>query len=136
MRVESAAVGMAVLLAGVAVFQLALAVGAPWGNMAYGGRAVSAPRSPLPRPYRVMSAVAVLVLVFAVWLVLARAGVASGGSFSDGILRWGPWGIFGYLILNTLANLSSSNNLERWVMGSVSLAAAALCLIVALNAPG
>lgn len=132
--VQKAAVGTALLLAGVAVFQVALALGASWGDVAYGGRAVT-DNGVLPGGYRVMSAAAALVLLLSVWMVLARAGVAPSRPLGDEFLKWATWAVFGFLVLNTLSNLSSRSVVERWGMGSITLVAATLCLIVALNAP-
>lgn len=82
-----------------------------------------------------MSAAAALILVFAAWVVLARAGAAPAGPLGDGFLRWATWVVFGYLVLNTVTNLASSSVVERWVMGSIVTVTAILCLIVALAAP-
>jgi hypothetical protein len=60
--VHKAAIGTTVLLAGVAAFQIALTLGAPWGDISYGGQAETTD-GVLPGTYRVMSAVAVLILL-------------------------------------------------------------------------
>jgi len=123
------------LLAGVAVFQFGLAMGTPWGDMAYGGRALTE-SGVLPNSYRVVSLVSAVVLLLAAWVVLARAAAAPTGPLSAGFLRWAIWVVFGFLVLNTFSNLASQSNAERWVMGSITLIAAILCLIVARKAPG
>ena len=87
-----------------------------------------------PTVYRAMSAGSALVLVFAAWIVFARSGAGLAGPLGDGLLEWGTWVIFGFLVLNTLANLASRNPTERWLMGSITSVAAVLCLIVALSA--
>ncbi|HVD31406.1 MAG TPA: hypothetical protein VNE19_06810, partial [Methylomirabilota bacterium] len=53
----------------------------------------------------------------------------------DRLTRWSAWGIVGFLILNTLANLSSSNAVERWVLGGITLVLVILCGVVALRGP-
>ena len=129
---QVAAVAGAVLLAGVAVFQIALAAGAPLGDMAYGGRAETR-NGILTAPYRIMSALAVLILGVAAWIVLARADVVSGGPMGAGFVETGAWVVFGYLVLNTAANLASTSKNERLIMGPVTAIAAVLVLIAALG---
>jgi thiosulfate reductase cytochrome b subunit len=129
-NVKTAAVTAAVLLAVVAAFQIALVAGAPWGRMSYGGQAETVD-GVLPGSYRVMSAAAVLILLFAAWIVLARARVVSRGILSPGFLGVAAWVIFAYLILNTAMNLTSSHAGERFGMGAITLISAAACFIVA-----
>ena len=129
-NVRTAAVTAAVLLAGVAAFQVALAAGAPWGRMSYGGQADTVD-GVLPGSYRSMSAAAAVILIFAAWIVLARAGVVASGPLSAGFLRVGVWVIFAYLILNTVMNLTSSHAGERFGMGAITLISAVACLFVA-----
>ncbi len=126
-----AAIGAAVLLGLVGVFQFRLASGAPFGDMAYGGRVPTA-NGVLPMPYRIASAVAVPILFYGAWLVLAAADVVNRGSLSDGLLGVAVWIVFGYLALNTLGNLASQSRRERIVFAPISGVAAVLTLIVAL----
>lgn len=78
-----------------------------------------------------MSAAAALLLLLAAWLVLARAGIVSGGPLGSGFVRGATWFIFGYLVLSTLSNLTSSHAAERFGMGAITLVAAIACFIVA-----
>jgi hypothetical protein len=126
---ETAAVLAAVLLQIVAAFQVGLAYGAPWGEHAYGGRAATVD-GVLPPRYRVMSAIAVPILLLASWIVLAKADLVSTDA---GWIDWAVWVVFGYLVLNTLANLASSSKIERLLLGSVTLVTAFATLIVALG---
>ncbi len=124
--------GAAVLVGGillqfVAGFQVALAFGAPWGEHAYGGRATTTDGRLSPG-YRVMSAVAVPILLFAAWIVLARADLVSGG---DDWVNVAIWFVFGYLVLNTVANFASSSKVERYLLGTVTAVCAVGTLIVA-----
>lgn len=125
----------AALLLGVAGFQGGLAAGAPWGAASYGGRAAT-DDGRLPVPMRVMSAVAVVILVLAAWTVLAQGGVLSSGPVSDGALRNVTWGIAAYLALNTLGNVTSKSRTERVVMGSVSVILVVLTALVAWQGDG
>jgi hypothetical protein len=127
---EPSAIGAALLLAGVAVFQAALALGAPWGEMAYGGR-VETTDGVLPARYRASSAFAFLVLLFAAWVILARADVVSEWFLSDGLVRAASWVVASYLVLNTVMNATARTSVERWVMGSATAIAAVLSFVVA-----
>ena len=123
---EITAIVAASLLGVVAAFQIALALGAPWGGSAYGGRA-PVTGGTLPVRYRVMSAAGVLLLALAAWIILARADIVGGPND----VAWPIWLVAAYLSFNTFANLASPSRIERWLWGSVSAAAAVLTVIVA-----
>jgi len=118
------------LLALVAAFQAALAGGAPGGDMSYGGRAETV-GGVLPRSYRAMSAASVVLLAFGAWVVLAHAGLVGSGILGNGFLRAAVWIVFAFLVINTAANAASSNPIERFGFGAVSLVSAVACFIVA-----
>lgn len=126
---EALAVLVAILLAGVAAFQLALALGAPWGDHAYGGRAPTE-NGRLSPAYRAMSAAAIPILLLSAAVVLSHAEVVSWLGEWVGV---GVWVVFGYLVLNTLANVASPSRIERWVMGSLTAVSAVATLIVAIS---
>jgi hypothetical protein len=125
-----AAVGAAGLLTGVAIFQVALAAGGPWGANVYGGRAAT-PDGVLPAGYRIASLTAAPTLSLAAWVLLARAGVVSPGRVPRAAIDTGSWAISGYLAINTVANLASTSAVERWGLGAVTALAAALAWQVA-----
>ena len=133
--VHAAAVGAAVLIAGVAVFQAALALGFPLGDATLGGRARTE-AGVLTTGFRALAVVQAILLILVAWIILARAGVTHIGFLGDGFLLWATWGILGFLILNTLANLSAPHPVERWVMGSITFVVAVLTRVVAFRAPG
>jgi hypothetical protein len=124
-----AAVLAAALLAAVCIFQLALALGAPFGAAAWGGRHEGV----LPMRLRIASGVAGLIvypLVIAV--VLTAAGIIG--------LDWLPVDpalttlVLGVLLtLGAVANFASRSRPER-IWGPVALAAAICCIIVGLAA--
>jgi hypothetical protein len=119
-----------VTLTGVAVFQAILVAGAPWGDMVYGGRAASA-GEPLPGAYRVMSMVAVIILITAAWLLLARAGAVSPGPFGERVVRGGPWFIVAYSAMNTLMNLAGIHPVERIGLATATAVIAVTGFVVA-----
>ena len=123
-----AAVIAVILLIVVAVFQLALALGAPLGYAAWGGRH----QGVLPARLRIASAVAGLVIYpLIIVLVLAAAGLISAD--------WLPvdatavmWGLAVFLALGALANFASRSPRERF-WGPVALAIAVCCALIAIG---
>jgi hypothetical protein len=117
-----AAIGF-VLVAG---FQVALALGAPWGRAAWGGA-----HERLPIALRVASAFAAVVWAVAALVVLARAGL-DWSPIPFRAATWGTWILFGLLLLGTVMNLASRSRLERLIQTPVAAVLAILCLLVAL----
>lgn len=122
-----AAVLALVLVTVVAVFQLALALGAPFGKAAWGGRSEAV----LPMRLRIASGIAAIVVYpFIALYVLASADLID--------LEWlpigatGMWVLTGFFTLGTVANLASRSKVER-VWAPVSLAIAVCCAIVAIG---
>jgi hypothetical protein len=120
----------AALLAVTAAFQAGLALGAPWGAAAYGGRAV-ADDGTLPPRYRVGSALAAVVLLGAMWVVLAAGSVLDRGPVSVRVLTVALWVLVAMFALNTLANARGRHPVERWGAGSVTALLTVLCALVA-----
>ena len=92
--VRAAATAAATGMAGVALFQLALALGAPLGRAAWGGTHVGT----LPTELRVASGVAVLVWTCAALVVLRRAGLALL-AMPMPVARWGTWSSLAFCCL-------------------------------------
>jgi hypothetical protein len=121
------AVAGATLLAALAVFQIALAAGAPLGRFAWGGQ-----HDVLPRRMRIGSVIAIaMYAVFALFLLSKADLVAIIG---DPLLSIGMWVILIYLTLGTLLNLISRSKHERALMTPVSLAVGLSFLAVMLTA--
>jgi hypothetical protein len=122
--VRTAAVGACGILLGFAGLQVALATGAPLGEHVWGGTQ----DRQLPNTMRVASGAAAVVLTSAAWVVARRGGVIERPG------RWltpATWGIAGYLALNTLGNVASTSNVERFAFGPATAAASALTAFVA-----
>jgi hypothetical protein len=131
--IELAAVAAAALMAAVVAFQVALAAGLPLGEATMGGRAATH-KGVLQPPYRAIALGSAILLVLAAWIVLGRAGLLP--IFLEGhALVWSAWMVAGFMALNTLTNLSGRHLLERWGMGSITLATAVLVGYVAYAAP-
>jgi hypothetical protein len=111
----------------IAVFQAALALGAPLGHAAWGGR-----QTRLSTRLRIGSAVAVAFWILAALIVLGRAGFELS-PFPDVVERWGTWVLVGLLPIGGLMNIASSSRWERFLWGPLALILAVLTLVVALD---
>jgi hypothetical protein len=123
-----AAVLAVLLLVAIAAFQLALALGAPWGAAAWGGQNPGV----LPRRLRIASGVAaVVVYPLIIVLVLASAGIIDAGWLPvDGTLIM--WVLAGLLGVGAVMNFVSRSAPERrW--GAVALTIALCCVAIALG---
>jgi len=113
----------------IAAFQLVLALGAPLGRAAYGGK--SAELSPV---FRRTSAGAVVI-----WLLAAVVILGAGGVFAvplpDVVLDVGAWALVVLSVLGTIVNLASSSPWERFGWAPFSAAMAVLSFVVA-SSPG
>lgn len=114
------------LLAVVEVFQIALALGAPFGKASWGGRHEGV----LPARLRIASAIAAVVAYpLIIFFVLAAAGLIDT-SLSEGTRRVGMWALTALLALGAVANFVSRSKIER-IWGPVSLGAAVCCGLIA-----
>jgi hypothetical protein len=105
-----------------AAFQAALALGAPFGDIAWGGSSAV-----LAAPLRWASAAAAAYLLAAAALMEVRAG-DWGGRLPRGIAFAFNIFLAAQLALNTAANLAAKTGAERYGMGAASAAGCALCL--------
>jgi hypothetical protein len=112
----------------VALFQVALALGAPWGVYAYGG----ARTGKLPVGFRVNSVVAAAVMVAISGHYLAQLGVftplldQAGNSVVN-------WVLVGFTGLAAIANNITRSKLERAAWGVPTILMFIAALFVALN---
>ena len=123
--VVAAALVATTVLAGLAVLQLGLAAGRPWGRLAWGGQ-----REVLRSGLRVGSAASILAYTCFAVIVLASAGVVD--LVGPGFAGVAIWVLTGYLALGVAVNGISRSTAERTVMTPVALVLALCCLTVAL----
>jgi hypothetical protein len=125
--VRGAAIAAVVGFGVIAAFQLALALGAPFGRAAWGGGHVR-----LPGRLRVASAVAIGIWILAAMVVLGRVGYAS--PLAPGVFRWAIWILVGLLAIGAIMNFASRSRLERLIWGPVGAVLTVLCVVVARSA--
>lgn len=120
----AAVVATAVLVA-LAVLQVLVAGGRPYGRLVWGGQ-----HETLPRHLRVGSAVSVVVYAGIAWVLLARAGLVAG---RGGVVDVLAWVVLGYLVLGVVMNGISRSRPERLVQTPTCALLAACTLVVVLG---
>ena len=121
-----AAVVAVCLLAVVVLFQVALALGAPYGRAAWGGRH----EGTLPSRLRIASGIAAILIYPLIVVTVLEASRLTNWDvlpWDSGSLMWVLTGLFS---LGGLANLVSRSPVERY-WAPVSLAIAICCAIIA-----
>ena len=112
---------------GVIAFQLALAVGAPWGAYAMGG----AIPGQVPPELRVAAVVQAVILALLALVVLARAGIAlpkwSRAS------RWLIWVVVAFSAISLVLNTITPSAGERAIWVPVALVILISSVIVAVS---
>ena len=122
---KGAAILFAIVTVGVAAFQIALALGAPWGAYAMGG----AFPGQFPAPMRFAAIVQAAILLLWAGVVLARAGLglkqwarASG---------WLVWVVVAFSAISLLLNLITPSGGERLIWAPVAFVMLATSVLVA-----
>jgi hypothetical protein len=122
---RTAAVLAALGFAAIAIFEAALAAGAPWGLAAWGGA-----HAQLSAAQRGASAAVVVVWVAAVLVVLGRAGFWRSGRFGA-LFRWGTWALAALSGISAVLNFASHSRWENVIFGPAALVLTILCTVVA-----
>ena len=124
--VDLAAIALVAILIVLAVFQIALAAGAPFGHFAWGGQ-----HRVLPIRQRVGSVASVAIYSVIAAVALDRAGQID--IVLEPISRVGMWVVFGFFTLSIVGNLMSRSRVERFVMVPATALLGATSLVVALS---
>lgn len=119
----------AVLYLALAAFQLALAVGAPWGRAAYGGQHPAA----VPTRLRVSSAVATVVWTAVALVVARRAGLELWTPLPDDWLPVTVWVVVALDLIAIVLNAITRSRIERAIWLPVSVLLFGSTLVVALS---
>jgi len=120
------ALALTVVLAALAIFQLALVFGAPLGRFAWGGA-----HRVLPTRLRIGSAVS--IVIYALIDVIAWDRVGAIDVFPEPFSEVAMWVIFGYFVLGILMNAISRSKPERNLMVPVSIVLAVLSFLIAMG---
>ena len=111
----------------VVAFQIALALGAPWGAYAMGG----AFPGQFPPAMRVGAFVQAGILLGFAGIVLARAGIAL--RTWERVSRWMVWVVVGFSALSLVLNLITPSAGERMLWAPVALVLLVCSLLVAIG---
>ncbi len=110
-----------------ALFQLALALGAPMGEYAYGGQKAGK----LPIGYRIGSAFSFVIMLALVGHFLAQLGVFTP-LLAEPQNSWVNWALVGFAALAALMNNITKSAKERRLWGGTTMAMLLAAVIVAL----
>ena len=104
------------LLSGVGVaFQLALALGAPWGEMAMGGRFPGR----FPQKMRIGALVQMLLLVFMALVVLTRADLILSEYYE--FSQSAVWFVVALCMISAILNTITPSKKERMIWSPVTI---------------
>jgi hypothetical protein len=115
----------AVATAIVVAFQIALALGAPWGAYAMGG----AYPGQFPPELRIAALVQAGILLGFAGIVLSRAGIALKGW--ERVARWMIWVVVAFAAVSLVLNLITPSAGERMLWAPVALVLLVCSLLVA-----
>jgi hypothetical protein len=110
----------ALILAGIAAFHAALALGQPWGQYAWGGQA----EGKLPPRLQLGSTILTPIVGAMALIVLIRGGWLYTGQAPSMVLA--VWGVFLFLMTQFFGALRSESKRERQRMTAVYALGAAL----------
>jgi cytochrome bd-type quinol oxidase subunit 2 len=112
-----AARAAAAVMLGIAAFQVALVLGAPWGAYTQGGETEGA----LDTPGRVLAAVSCVILLVMAAAILARVGEGPLESAPGRLVTALAWFTTVYSALAVVLNLVTQSSSERAVFAPISI---------------
>ena len=110
----------------VVLFQFALALGAPWGHLAMGGRFPGK----FPPQMRIAAIVQACVLTVLAVVVLTRSGIVLPEFYEQSY--WAIWGVVAIATLSLVMNLMTPSRWERILWAPVAGVLLLCSLMVAL----
>jgi len=126
-NITAAAVVFCIFTAIAVIFQLALALGAPWSEMAMGGKYSGR----LPPRMRVAALVQSVLLVLVAIVVLTRAGIMFENLFDHS--KTAIWFVVVLCTLSATMNILTPSKKERMLWAPVTLVLLACAFIVAMS---
>ena len=115
----------AFLTAVVMLFQVALALGAPWGEMAMGGKFPGR----FPPMLRIGAIVQMLLLAFATLVVLTRVGLVLESYFE--FSKSAIWFVVALCVVSAILNTITPSKKERMLWSPVTIVLVVCSVIVA-----
>ncbi|HBU84338.1 hypothetical protein QP794_03655 [Paenibacillus sp. UMB7766-LJ446] len=127
MIVLTSSIAFTILILIVILFQVALAVGVPWGEYAMGGKFPGK----YPRSMRFACLFQIAILAFIALVVLSKSGLILPGwsTFAGTAI----WFIVAYLVLGTILNLITRSVWERRIWAPVTLLLLLTSVIIAIS---
>lgn len=116
-----------VVLAALAIVQILVASGRPYGQFVWGGR-----HEVLPTRLHIGSVIAIALYAGFALVLLSRSGALQGGATKFIIVS--TWVLFAYFTLGILMNAISRSFAERVTMTPVSAVLAGSALVIAVTA--
>jgi hypothetical protein len=110
-----------------ALFQMALALGAPLGDYTLGGKYPGK----LPLKIRLAALFQILIMALFVGIVLTRSGFIFENLYNAS--RIAIWFVVGFFVLGTIANLSSPSIKEKRLWGPVNIMMLILSIVIGLS---
>lgn len=126
MNARTYALAAAWLFGAVTVFQVAVALGAPWGEFTQGGQHPGV----LPSDMRVVAASSALIVAAMALTVLAAVGIGPLRTASSRSRLWAMRGTTAYAGIAVLANVATRSTHERAVWAPVSIVLLVCCVQV------
>ncbi|WP_231442527.1 hypothetical protein [Brevibacterium zhoupengii] len=119
------AVALAVLCA-LAVLQVLVIFGLPFGAVVWGGQ-----HRVLPGRLRLGSTVAVILYAGFAALLLSRSGVLPGSVNAAVIVL--TWVLFAFFAVSVVGNVATRSSAERWTMTPASVVLAVATFVIAVE---
>ena len=122
-----AAILFTVLIAAVVIFQIALVLGAPWGEFTLGGKY----RVKIPYLARLIPIASGALLTASAAIVLAHAGI--GFVYLRASSNWLVWVVIFYCVVGTVVNLITPSLRERALWSPIVILMLASSTVVAMT---
>ena len=111
----------------VSLFQLALALGAPWGKIAMAGKFPGK----LPSKIRIAAVFQMFILLFFIWIALVKSEKMNleWKDFADKMI----WVVVSFSVIASVLNIITPSKWERIIWAPVCLIMLITSIIIAIN---
>jgi hypothetical protein len=111
----------------IVLFQLALVLGAPFGEYTMGGKFPGK----LSYKMRIIAFIQIVILILFASVIIVKAGLSLEKYYNIG--RIGIWFVVAFFILGSIVNLSSPSRKEKLVMGPANIIALIITFLIAIS---